>query len=110
MCAIRPERRSVSRRARHHGPPSHHRLPSSDGHAPVPHPVLIRMQTTRQETSLHRRLGDHPAITATGAEPELVVATMTSDHTTNPADAVWLPAGHDTRLPLACLPRPGAAP
>ncbi|MGH3716334.1 MAG: hypothetical protein ACRDT4_23170 [Micromonosporaceae bacterium] len=85
-------------------------MPSSDGHAPVPHPVLIRMQTTRQETSLHRRLGDHPAITATGAEPELVVATMTSDHTTNPADAVWLPAGHDTRLPLACLPRPGAAP
>ena len=64
------------------------------------HPVLIRMQTARQETELHRRLPSHPAVTS-GA---LTVATMSGDHTTHPAGAVWLPAGHSTRLRLAHLP------
>jgi hypothetical protein len=69
------------------------------------HAVLIRMQTARQETELHRRLHTHPAI----AGRELLVATMSGDHTVHPAGPVWLVAGHTTRLRLADLPT-GAPP
>jgi hypothetical protein len=68
--------------------------------ADLDHTVLIRMQTARQETSLHQRLSAHPAVTC-GA---VSVATMSGDHTTHPAGQVWLPAGHTTRHQLADLP------
>ncbi len=68
--------------------------------AGLDHLVLIRMQTARQETSLHQRLRTHPAITRGG----LLVATTSGDHTTHPAGPVWLPTGHTTRLRLADLP------
>src|SRR6266545_2181680 len=45
------------------------------------HAVLIRMQTARQEATLHPRLRTHPAVTRGG----LVVATMSGDHTDNRA-------------------------
>jgi hypothetical protein len=60
--------------------------------------VLIRMQTARQETTLHQRLRTHPAVTRGG----LLVATSSGD--THPAGPVWLPAGHTVRLRLAQLP------
>jgi hypothetical protein len=66
----------------------------------LPYAVLIRMQTARQETALQHRLRTHPAVTRDG----LTVATMSEDHTVNPAAAVWLVPGHGTRLPLALLP------
>jgi hypothetical protein len=58
------------------------------------------MQTARQETSLHTRLRSHPAVARDG----LVVATMSGDHTINPAGPVWLVTGHTIRVPLARLP------
>jgi hypothetical protein len=68
--------------------------------AGLDHAVLIRMQTARQEAALHARLRTYPAVTRDG----LVVATMSGDHTINPAGPVWLPAGHTIRLRLAHLP------
>jgi hypothetical protein len=64
------------------------------------HAVLMRMQTARQEAELHTRLRTHPAVTRDG----LLVATMSGDHTVNPAAAVWLVPGHVVRLRLALLP------
>ncbi|MEV6932740.1 replication-relaxation family protein [Dactylosporangium sp. NPDC051485] len=70
------------------------------------HPVLIRMQTARQETELHKRLRAHPAVASGG----LLVATMAGEHTIHPAGPVWLPVGHPHRLRLAQLPAaPGDA-
>jgi hypothetical protein len=63
------------------------------------HAVLIRMQTARQETELHKRLRTHPAVTGGG----LLVATMSGEDT-NPVGPVWLPVGHTLRLRLADLP------
>ncbi|MDQ7905978.1 replication-relaxation family protein [Phytohabitans sp. ZYX-F-186] len=68
------------------------------------HAVLIRMQTARQETTLHQRLPTHPAVTVGG----LLVATMSGDYTTHPAGPVWLPVGHTHRVRLAHLPNPPA--
>jgi hypothetical protein len=83
--------------------PAHRVLAKLDGYQSLhqatglDHTVLIRMQTLRQETELHRRLAAHPAITRGG----LLVATTSGDHTTHPAGPVWLPAGHTQRHRLA---------
>lgn len=85
--------------------PTRRILEKLDGYAAVHHAtglrhaVLIRMQTARQETSLHQRLRNHPAVTG-----GLVVATASGDHTTHPAGPVWRVAGHTSRLRLADLP------
>jgi len=50
--------------------PTRHSLDNLDGYQSLAwdrangfdHAVLIRMQTGRQETELHRRLGSHPAV------------------------------------------------
>jgi hypothetical protein len=62
--------------------------------------ILFRMQTARQEASLHQRLPTHPTITRDG----LLVATTSGDHTTHPAGPGWLIPGHTVRLRLADLP------
>jgi len=86
--------------------PAHRVVAKMDGYAALHraaelnHAVLIRMQTARQETELHRRLSTHPAV----ARGELLVATASGDHTMHPAGLVWLVAGHTTRLRLADLP------
>jgi len=69
------------------------------------HAVLIRMQTPRQETELHRRLRTHPAITS----GRLLVATMSGNHTTHPVAPVWLPVGQTARVRLAHLPNAAGA-
>jgi hypothetical protein len=90
--------------------PAHRVTEKLDGYqslhraARLGHAVLIRMQTARQETELHRRLRTHPAVTRDG----LLVATMSGDHSTHPAGQVWLPAGQTARLRLADLPTASA--
>ncbi|MDI5936856.1 replication-relaxation family protein [Micromonospora sp. DH15] len=55
------------------------------------YPVLFWLGSARREEHLHRLLtGDVPCATAT--------------HTTDPAEAVWLPAGATGRVPLTELP------
>jgi hypothetical protein len=65
------------------------------------HAVLIWLDGPGRETSLHRTLTTHPAITSGG----LLVATATSD--TDPAAPVWLPAAATRRVHLTDLPRAG---
>jgi hypothetical protein len=59
------------------------------------YPVLIWLDSLGRETSLHRRLTTHPAITS----GELTVAT--GHEQLHPAGPVWLPAGHIIRCRLA---------
>jgi hypothetical protein len=85
--------------------PAHRVLAKLDGYdrlhqaAHLDHAVLIRMQTARQEQSLHERLTHHPAV----ANGRLLVATMAAPPTTNPAAPVWLTPNSRTRLRLADL-------
>jgi hypothetical protein len=88
--------------------PTHKLVARLDGYLGVQHAtgqrraVLIRMQTPRQERSLHTHLARHPAVTS----GELLVATMSGPDTTNPAGNVWQTTTSTTRLRLHDLVRP----